>query len=262
MRCVASLSCLLAVGCVSEPAEPEHVDLAMQLDSLPGLALALNAYRGDAYWNPRGQTFGARLDYHVSDLLDVDGGTAGCAQLDESFTATLGGIALPIRERGHWSPLEGYRCIEPSIGLGPIPDELRRPGVQLVLADASRTITAELGDLFVLRTAEPIGAPDWRFHPGEVVTLTWSPSTDLASAHPVVRLLGPRSLWQDLNHDVFEISDVTRGSDTISFTLPSITADGPMIVEFSSGGRLDCGGVECSLSSSQRVVHDDVVIAP
>jgi hypothetical protein len=150
----------------------------------------------------------------------------------------------------------------PSVGLGTIPDELRRPGVQLVLADSSRTITVELGDVFVNRTAEPVGAPDWRFQAGEAVTLTWSPASDLAWAHPVIRLLGPWHLWTDLNEDVFKITDVTRGSDTITFTLPDLGAEGPMIVAFGRDTQFDCDGVKCSLSNTQRVVHEAVVAAP
>ena len=263
MHRVMSVSWLLVGGCAFGPGELEHVDLPTQLDALPGLAVQLHSYLGDAYWNPGpiGQVFSASLGYRVSDLLDVDRGTAGCAQLDESFTATLGGIALPIRERGHWSPLEGYRCIEPTLSLGPIPDALRRPGVQLVLADASRTITAELGDLFVQRTAEPVGAPAWQFQPGQQVTMKWSPTSDLSSARPRVRLLGPVHLWHDLNVDVFQLDDVAHGSDTLAFSLPEVIADGPMVIEFDGGGAIDCGGLECRLSATQRVVHD-AVIAP
>lgn len=260
MRPALSLMGLLATSCLSEVREIEHVDVPMHLDGLPDLRLYLELYRGDPYYTPNALRFSATLAYSVADL--VDDGTAGCAQLDESFTATLGGVELPIRERGHWSPLEGYRCMPPSVGLGTIPEELRRQGVQLVLADSSRTITVDLGDVFVPRTAEPIGAPDWRFQSGEAVTFTWTPATDLAWAHPVVRLLGPWHFWTDLNEDVFRITDVTRGSNTISFTLPDVTAEGPMVVELGRRTDFDCDGVKCSLTNNQRVVHHAVVTAP
>lgn len=236
----------------------------MMLADMPGLYLWFHGSLGDGLWNPGSQGFSAQLNYDKSDLVDEDDGTAGCATLDDSFKATIGGMPITSFHRGGW-PFEfpNEPCSVPSVGLASIPAELRRPGVQLVLSDSSRSITADMGEWFVTRTAEPIGVPDWHFRPGETVTLRWTPAIDLTTASPSVRFLGPTD--PPAGHVEFTITDpadFTRTEDTIAFTLPNRELDGRMIIDFGGSPTIECGDLDCTSYGGQRVYRDDVVIAP
>jgi hypothetical protein len=264
VRSVLSL-CLLAAGCFSgEPTTLEHIDTPMLLADMPGLNLWFHGSLGDELWDPGSQGVSAQVNYRKSDLVDEEDGTAACATLDDSFTATIGGMPITSFDRGGW-PFEfpDESCSVPSVWLSSIPAELRRPGVQLVLTDSSRSITADMGEWFVKRTAEPIGAPDWHFRPGETVTLRWSPAIDLTTASPSVRFLGPTD--PPAGHVEFTITDradFTRTEDTIAFTLPNRELEGRMIIGFGSSPTIECGDIDCTSYGGQRVYRDDVVIAP
>ena len=239
--------------------KPERVDVPMTLAELPELSIYFHRYLSDRLWNPSGNSFSAHLSYRVGDLVDEEHGIAGCAQLDDSLTASIDGVPISIFTHGRWPEFENQACFEPSIGLHDIPLELQHDGAKLVIADSSRSITAELGNMFVPRTAVPIGSEDWQFQSGEQVVLQWSPAADLTSAHPGVVFLGPTDPPQD--HIEFSIDEFTRGTDSLAFTLPAdFTGEGKLFIEFAGGDPdMNCGDIPCSLWGGQRAFHDATI---
>jgi hypothetical protein len=248
--------CVVVTGCASHPGEPVHVDVPLQLADLPDLYLYFYGTLSDPEWVPNKSYLSATLEYSSTQLADDDSNTQGCAVLDESLTATLNGVPLEIDGRGGWTEFESEPCHKPIVVFNDVPDSLKTADAELVFADASRTITANLGDTFVPRTAIPLGAEDWQFKQGEEVTLQWSPASDLTSASANLRFLrGTESPHGFVDFSIYE--GFTRGPDTISFTLPDRIWDGAVAVDFfGNNSTLRCPDVTCRMNLGRRVYHE------
>lgn len=251
VRCLLVIASVLATGCptAADPEALDRVDVRLTLAEMPGLAL-----RFENITQP-GQipALRATLDYRVADLIDVDRRVAGCAQLDRTFEVWFDERAQARPIAGGWDHDAGL-CIPPALFVSAY---ARRSGIPLVISDRSRTISPDLGDVFVIRRADPIGAPDWRFHPGQHVDVAWSPPGDLAYEHVAASLLERGVTKYIVTPETF-----TRGTNTVGFTLPGLGASGTLMISFWGERRIECGDLTCTLHDVQHVSHDAVIAPP
>lgn len=160
-----------------------------------------------------------------------------CPVLVPGFTVSVDGLDPAVVSPGaaHCDASLGLVCSRPSIEFTN-PRYLQIDNAQLVLADNSRTITIELGDALKERTAVPVGVPG-SFHPGQQVTFTWSPATDLTALPELGGYVSQPCSGASCPLDgvkEYLLAPFTRGTDTITFTMPDTTGPGTLALELSS----------------------------
>lgn len=241
---------LAAAGCTDderddEPPQPHP----MRLAELPELDIRIGYEHSPSADAP---VLWIRIDYEDEGLLV-------CPQLHASFAARLAAVDVPITERGSLRPMTGdYRCWKPVLELT-ISSELRTPNPQLVLGDDSFSLTIPLGDLLLPRSAVPAGSTGWSFRAGQVVTLEWSPATDLAVL-PTTRATFRTT---PSGAPAFELQEqITRQLTTLSFTVPEVIGQGTLVLELLDDRyRAGSCGDHCRFDRvSQRVSHEATIV--
>ncbi len=132
-----------------------------------------------------------------------------------------------------------------------------------VISDSSRTLHAEYPALHATRSVVPVGDGGW--FPGAVMTLTWSPATD------VIILVGdggfePPSAWVEYDEGVLHFLDggsavtllgaqIQMQQDSIQVTLPADAGIGQAILNLSVGSTVSasrCDGLAACLDYTDR----------
>jgi hypothetical protein len=130
----------------------------------------------------------------------------GCDVLDDDVSVTIDGQPIAIVERG--GAYDDVECDWPTFA-GPV---LWSGSPRLALAEPADAIVCQLSELSPPRTATLVPDAPWRFHPGEEVTVRWSPTVDLVQTYTSAKL----ALWTWFDLPL-RITD-----DLMTFTLPSL----------------------------------------
>ena len=261
--CWLVISCGLVaqLGCTDdEPSGPkEPAERPVLLADLPELSISMSFGPSNT-----SSTFQRKLavdiDYDLGPgaLQDPETGTYFCPRLHPSFATDLSGVRASTISAGGWIPMTGnFKCLPPRVWFE-LPPDLSLPDAQLAFGDDSLPLAVPFGDLLLERTAQPAGTTGWSFQAGQQVTLAWSPAADLARL-PDARV----EFWppSPTGERLFLITQVVRGTDTISFTLPNVTGHGTFRIVLSDSRPRSCGD-RCTIRSVAQAVYHDATIAP
>jgi len=242
MRIARLLSVIALTGC-------DHITLIpTSLADFPGLQPSVLMYSsGDAGSVHTQVQVG--LAYQAGQFRD---GVDECADVDDSFRATLNGAAMTVHPPGY--DHDAALCSGPMVDITVTP-ELRASVSQIELADDSKTIVIDLGDALVERTVTRVGGTQWSFHVGDQVTVQWAPASDVGTFAPLISYTAPTSdfaAWR------IDRGSITASGDQLTFTIP---AGGPPTgtLEFDMYPSPDdplvpCGDVECELFLTRTVM--------
>lgn len=226
---------------------------ARQAVTMPGRSLTFSIEYGDGFGLP---------------LWDPEIREHYCPQLHESFSAELAGASAPGIIDGHsvLRTIRVFRC-EHARGWFTLPLDLHTPDAQLSVGDDSFSFNIPVGELLFERTAELVGGTGSSLQLGQPVTFRWSPAGDLTSL-PYASV----SYLTTSDVPVFSIPDVqiTRGLDTLSFTLPQGplppgSEQGILYLKLSDFRAISypssCGG-HYRIQSISQIAYREVTIAP
>lgn len=224
------LSLISVMSCVpyddaDEPVDPgpRHLNREFQLSNLPGALVAVVVSENDEF-PARGASLHVRIGYRGASPQGLGEGT-------ERYCPRLAGLALGFDGRpfdfpgkGGWlapSPgIKEYMCVQPSALLD-FPGPVRKSGIDLVISDPSVALTVPLGDSLLARSASLQNPPASAYRQGDIITVQWSPATDVASQLPTVA-------FEDASGGIAEVmvgAAVTRGAGTLSFPVSAKTAN-------------------------------------
>ncbi len=228
MKSVVPLLALPLAACVSHE-DPHPVPLA----SLSGLHLSIWASADE-----------------VQVDLKYDDAVSGCGSLLSSFDATVAGTAGPVETAGGKD--EGL-CTYPVLRLASPP---AIAPAQLVLHDESLTITADLDDALLPRSAHVVPAT---IAQDQSITLDWSPAADLAKYKPEVWLLEADRAWS---------FDSTISNTQLQFTvlpqLPLVAGNAKLQIKMTQAvvPPVSCSNATCELTTNKSSSDPIVVVQP
>jgi len=190
-------------------------------------------------------------DEHMLDQPDP------CPVVQPDLVAHFDGVEVPIVERGafieygfdeyelHCAPPRLHVETAPPYGLA-----------RLELHDASGTVTCVLPDLAATRALALVPPGPWAFRQGKLVTVQWSPASDLAVLAPQIRV-------RDSRGNRTSAEGLTIDDDRLTFRTPTV-APGPYDLEISLHG-LRCGAspmlVELSSMLTKLEASQPITIA-
>jgi len=189
----------------------------------------------------------------VRATIEVDARTIGaCVTLDDGFEATLDGAAMAITSRGGsgGSLYSSEPCYPPTIELVAPPAADR---AVIAISYPRHTIAIELGDLLVARSAQPVPDGPFVFEAGQVITLRWSPASDLQLYQPDADFTLTGTLTRD-------IPALAVAGDQLSFTLPATSQPDQLRITMmrdprSEVGWQGCTGAHCTLIQTPAFTH-------
>jgi len=271
---IAAACTSTAIGCGSGPETFECSGAVVERDvrplplaDLPDLRVSVHysaVHGARLIANGRALGFQVGFGQRVGNLTQVSGplsdhGDRYCPLPDPSFKVTLDGTEPFMISPGDWA------CLGvPGAGCGYTRAEIADPDVvpdaQLVLEDRSQTISVPLGDALLERSVMLVGGTDWTFRPRQVVTVRWSPASDLAAGVAPEVSFDENCTEADCTSPfrAFTVDQVVqRGDDTFELTLPDVSNTGMLVFEL--GSASDRGVYALS---KQHAVYHTAKIAP
>lgn len=177
--CAAVLVATSLVGCVQDDDEPRLIETS--ISKLRGARIAA-IVRQNVMTSGRfvsGMELEAVLEYSTSS-------EDGICRIVPGLEATLGSTAVAV-SNGAFVPSKddsSGKCEFPKVRVRI--DDLAKGGfdrnqVTLTLRDASGSLSVNLGNALVERTAELVSPPSGGYRPGDAIEARWSPASDLLS---------------------------------------------------------------------------------
>jgi hypothetical protein len=233
-RAIFGLLPLVLVGCFLESDPDAPVTLLSNVAMLPKVSFSASGSR-------------------VRAAIEVDPWAIGaCVTLDDDFQSTLNGVPMAIRSRGGSGGSIGSSvpCYPPVIELiGPPTTD----SAVIAISYPRHTISIDLGDLLVARSAQPVPDGPFVFEPGKPITLRWSPASDLQLYEPSVEfaLAGTRTR---------DVAPVTVADDVLSFALAVTSRPDELRITQLRDLRTEvewsgCTGARCVLIQTPAFTH-------
>lgn len=175
-----------------------------------------------------------------------------CVTLDDEFQSTLNGVPMAIQSRGGSGGSIGSSdpCYPPIVELSGPP---ATDSAAIMISYPRHTISIDLGDLLVARSAQPVPDGPFVFEPGKAIMLRWSPASDLQRYQPRVEF----SLTGTLTRD---IAPVTVAGDVLSFSLAETSRPDELRITQLRDLRMEidwpgCAGARCLLIQTPAFTH-------
>lgn len=194
--------------------------------------------------------FSASVDevsVEISSVFDED---RKCAVLDDSFDARVNGRTMQIISRGQAvdSPFSTEPCAPAVLQLDHLDPS---PTASIGISYPNHSITIDLADMLVVRTAQLVPEGAWTFTPGQHVTVQWTPATDLALHGPVLPVV--EFVSQSFSARVPFVID----GDHMDWPLPETHAAGHIEVTLERATTSwPCAGAHCEVGSPIVFTHD------
>ena len=178
--------------------------------------------------------FSITLSFDRAPSVSPDG-VYGCPQLDESLTARVGSVDLPVVARGGWRPngADTLACGDAVVSV----DVLETEAHELVIADDSEQRTFDLGAALELRT---ITHPTWTFSVGEIARVGWSHPNDLDVQNAPNWVIDTGQVTERV------ALETTVNGATVEFEMPSVP--GMHILDAQDAIERSCGDA-CTIYS-------------
>ena len=192
---------------------------------------------------------GARLEVSMGG----EGYVQECVELDDSFSVVLDGVPIDPADLDHGNA-DVDECAQPSTTVA-VPPERRAPGLELVIADRTRSVTVSLGDSLEQRSARWVVPADGVLRTGEPFAIEWSHPADLEYGDGRASFNGARAA-----PFAPTVASQTR---YLSGTIPRFAIEGAtrLDIDWYSGPSrsLSCDATACDVRVDSHVVLEAVV---